>query len=610
MTTASLPPTRLFQDIDVRCLGKDKDGIDALQISKELFEEQQTKPKSIFGSVFNLFKKIFSLGSVYVTVNSDKQYYYKVNARSAEQFLKRHQKIFPNTKCDTMFFRDSIPKLITIIYTQDTKNLMKSHLIRGYRLLMASQEKKHLVNASGENDSVPKIDAQDDVILRFMQNIVGETLENHTSFSFDTLKTHLENLYEKKSLSTHSSASTDPLSVKKPKDTPSLTMTEYLSASSRVATVSKDAYLYVFEGIENAFKIMKKISHEEKEKEKQIKDYVSQHFEEIVKQAKGSGSGTVSKSESGLPYTLRCFYDSKKDEISFHISFGTFDEGGETKIKDIFIIKKDGVYRKVQRSPKTDALRQSMDKQTKLVQNLSTNGVPRIAMLSPNTYIGKGQKIKDSPLMERFPTNDLYKTLCEKEFSSAEKIRMAAQLAETICAMHKNGVIHLDIKPDNILLDKYGTPYVADFGFAAKFKEEINIKGSPGYMAPELFIEQTSPTANPAQDLWALGALFCDILLINPNNDISPFLDLEDRLTKALQSKIYSNPSEFSQLFRELDSIFLQITDPVLQPLIQITKKLLETNLNLRMTDEQLEAEIQPFLPSNVTVQSPRKLGD
>jgi hypothetical protein len=88
---------------------------------------------------------------------------------------------------------------------------------------------------------------------------------------------------------------------------------------------------------------------------------------------------------------------------------------------------------------------------------------------------------------------------------------------ETIGYAHEIGVVHRDIKPDNILIDKHLSVYVIDWGIAKRlgadssYTEPGKVMGSPGYMAPEQ-ADGHSASAGPQSDVFALGTILYEIL--------------------------------------------------------------------------------------------------
>ena len=99
-----------------------------------------------------------------------------------------------------------------------------------------------------------------------------------------------------------------------------------------------------------------------------------------------------------------------------------------------------------------------------------------------------------------------------------EGIRICGQLMEGIKAIHSVGIIHRDIKPNNVMLEQSGSEIcvtIMDFGLARLSEPDASlsriglIAGTPGYLAPEL-MQGASPS--PASDLYALGVVLHQVL--------------------------------------------------------------------------------------------------
>ena len=99
-----------------------------------------------------------------------------------------------------------------------------------------------------------------------------------------------------------------------------------------------------------------------------------------------------------------------------------------------------------------------------------------------------------------------------------ESALLVAQLAEALDFAHRHQVIHRDIKPGNVLLDRTGRPHLTDFGLARRNDErEITltmdgqIVGTPAYMAPEQAAGDLA-RVDSRSDVYSLGVVLYELL--------------------------------------------------------------------------------------------------
>ena len=109
-------------------------------------------------------------------------------------------------------------------------------------------------------------------------------------------------------------------------------------------------------------------------------------------------------------------------------------------------------------------------------------------------------------------------------FDVDEVAAIGLRLLKAVGLLHRLGIVHRDIKPDNIQLGAQGQITVLDLGVAASDGErlsEINNPGTPSYMAPELF---AGNVANEGSDLYACGVTLYELLTRKyPYGEIEPF---------------------------------------------------------------------------------------
>jgi serine/threonine protein kinase len=142
-----------------------------------------------------------------------------------------------------------------------------------------------------------------------------------------------------------------------------------------------------------------------------------------------------------------------------------------------------------------------------------------------------------TPWIDGLPLHEYVK---QKRISLNARLKILENVCSAVSHAHKRGVMHLDLKPSNVLMDSTGEPVVLDFGLARlieggpvdSISSLAGIAGTPAYMAPEQATDRGS--VDTRTDVFMLGILMYEVLALQrarpPNGSGTGTNDLDQAL--------------------------------------------------------------------------------
>lgn len=169
-----------------------------------------------------------------------------------------------------------------------------------------------------------------------------------------------------------------------------------------------------------------------------------------------------------------------------------------------------------------------------------------------NVYEVFENKDKIILVMECADGGELYDYINNNRLTEKDARRIFRQIVSAIAYCHQNGIVHRDLKLENILLDHNNNAKIADFGLSNFFNNDDMLKtycGSPLYASPEIVSGQ--PYYGPEVDCWSLGVVLYTLVYGTMPFDGTDFKKLRNQITTGDYYEP-EKPSEAAGLIRHL----------------------------------------------------------
>ncbi|MBD3414113.1 MAG: protein kinase [Candidatus Aminicenantes bacterium] len=188
--------------------------------------------------------------------------------------------------------------------------------------------------------------------------------------------------------------------------------------------------------------------------------------------------------------------------------------------------------------------------------------------------------------------------------SAGKAIFIAKQICEGLSEAHRLGVVHRDLKPQNIMIDKQGNVRIMDFGVARFVRGKSitdvgTVVGTPEYMSPE---QASAKDVDRRADIYSLGVILYEMV-----SGRTPFSG-DTALSVAIKHKSEKpkQPKELNeQIPEELNQLILKCLEKDKQRRYQHAKELLQELSNIEKgipTTERVVPKERPFTSKEITV--------
>lgn len=154
---------------------------------------------------------------------------------------------------------------------------------------------------------------------------------------------------------------------------------------------------------------------------------------------------------------------------------------------------------------------------------------------------------------------NLDKVLKSTDEGLRTRVQWIATVARAVHYSHQNGILHRDLKPGNILIDREGIPFVTDFGLAKHLETDVamtqtgQLLGTPAYMSPEQAKAGNEPVMT-SSDIYSLGAILYEAVT---GRGVVKATSLVDAILEVIDGSVTAPRSLNPRIDRDLEQICL-----------------------------------------------------
>jgi serine/threonine protein kinase len=232
------------------------------------------------------------------------------------------------------------------------------------------------------------------------------------------------------------------------------------------------------------------------------------------------------------------------------------------------------------------------------------------------------------PFVDGITLGDFVEEMVE-EVTQEQLLNLMVPILEGLRETHSQGILHRDIKPDNIFLTKNGTPILIDFGAAridfARKSESINAVLTPPYAPSEQY--GSSAMQGPWTDIYALGMVLYKLITNLDSADIPPSIDrvttvysgsvdplapmdspnYSDEFKKLILKALAINPKDRFQSAVEMIEAFIEL-DKNSSSIKEDIPKLIENKIK-EPQNEQTIVRNEPIEELNIPIEKKKRKG-